>query len=55
MSPIGYGSVMRTGEVRDGDDAVVVTGVGGTGLNLDPAQCRRTRSLESTHTGRIRY
>jgi S-(hydroxymethyl)glutathione dehydrogenase/alcohol dehydrogenase len=62
----GYGSVIRTGEVRDGD-AVVVMGVGGIGMNaiqgariagarviiaLDPVEYKRKRSLEfgATHT-----
>jgi S-(hydroxymethyl)glutathione dehydrogenase/alcohol dehydrogenase len=62
----GFGSVVRTGEVRDGD-AVVVMGVGGIGMNavqgariagarvivaLDPIEYKRTRSLEfgATHT-----
>lgn len=62
----GYGSVVRTGEVRDGD-TVVVMGVGGIGMNsvqgariagarvivaLDPIEYKRTRSLEfgATHT-----
>lgn len=62
----GYGSVVRTGEVRDGD-AVVVMGVGGIGMNaiqgariagarvivaLDPVEYKRTRAVEfgATHT-----
>ena len=62
----GYGSVVRTGEAKDGD-AVVVMGVGGIGMNaiqgariagarvivaLDPVEYKRTRSLEfgATHT-----
>lgn len=62
----GYGSMVRTGETRDGD-AVVVMGVGGIGMNaiqgariagarvivaLDPVEYKRTRSLEfgATHT-----
>lgn len=62
----GYGSVVRTGEARDGD-TVVVMGVGGIGMNaiqgariagarvivaLDPVEYKRTRSLEfgATHT-----
>lgn len=62
----GYGSAVRTGEVRDGDTAVVM-GVGGIGINavqgariagaravvaLDPIEYKRTRSLEfgATHT-----
>ncbi len=61
----GYGSVVRTGEARDGD-TVVVMGVGGIGMNavqgariagaraivaLDPVEYKRTRSLEfgATH------
>ena len=62
----GFGSAVRTGEVRAGD-AVVVMGVGGIGMNaiqgariagarvivaLDPIQYKRDRSLEfgATHT-----
>jgi NDMA-dependent alcohol dehydrogenase len=62
----GFGSAVRTGEVRTGD-AVVVMGVGGIGMNavqgariagarvivaLDPVEYKRTRSLEfgATHT-----
>ncbi|OCB22564.1 alcohol dehydrogenase [Mycobacterium malmoense] len=62
----GYGSMVRTGEARDGD-AVVVMGVGGIGVNavqgariagarvivaLDPVEYKRTRALEfgATHT-----
>lgn len=62
----GYGSVVRTGEVRDGD-AVVVMGVGGIGMNAvqgariagarvivawDPVEYKRKRAKEfgATHT-----
>ncbi|MEO3760026.1 NDMA-dependent alcohol dehydrogenase [Mycobacterium sp. B14F4] len=62
----GYGSAVRTGEVRDGD-TVVVMGVGGIGINavqgariagarhivaLDPVSYKRSRSSEfgATHT-----
>ena len=62
----GYGSVIRTGQVRDGDAAVVM-GVGGIGMNaiqgariagarvivaLDPVEYKRKRALEfgATHT-----